>query len=601
MLPGPVFKVELLTSARQTRYYALRALYVSILLFVVWQTYSSSFGYGNASGSMSTQRLANFARQCFTSFAWTQGIVVLFITPAVMAGVIADERQRKTLHYLLASQLSGLEIVVGKLMAKFLHIVAVMALGLPVMALLSLFGGIAPEDLLLAYVGTASTALFLAAISVGVSAVSKKVRDAILASYLIGALWLFAPIFLQEISRATWSPLHALLSPINQLLIASGPFAMVAPGPAWLGSTPAERFAWMVGLQVAGATLIIALATARLRPAFRAEGSGRVRLPGRARGRRLIPRRLVPRPACGDDPMMWKELHSSQTGSISRFFAAVVWLGTLGGFGYGLYYVARGALLEMWANGYAHTFDDMHTENLNGIVRGVSCVLYILSGLGVASAAAASVSGEKESDTWISLVSTDLSPEEILRAKMAGAVWALRWFLSLALVVLLVGLVLGAVHPFGFLAAIVSMAVYLWFAAALGTYYSIVCRNSTRSLIWTIATILILNGGYLMLVLLVYDDSPAVAFASTPFIYTISIVGFQDVWDFMAFDGSPWGGMFRNERWGMTLAIALGLSFYWACSAVLTLVCFSRFDRLIDRPRRASAEVGPAPVASAPA
>ena len=54
--------------------------------------------------------------------ATVQGIAVLLLTPTLVAGVIADERQRKTLHYLLASRLSSGEIILGKLAARLLHV-----------------------------------------------------------------------------------------------------------------------------------------------------------------------------------------------------------------------------------------------------------------------------------------------------------------------------------------------------------------------------------------------------------------------------------------------------------------------------------------------
>ena len=67
--------------------------------------------------------LAETAEEIFSTFLTTQVVAVLALTPAMVAGTIADEKQRKTLHYLLASQLSSLEIVGGKLAARLLHVV----------------------------------------------------------------------------------------------------------------------------------------------------------------------------------------------------------------------------------------------------------------------------------------------------------------------------------------------------------------------------------------------------------------------------------------------------------------------------------------------
>ena len=76
----------------------------------------------------------------------------------MVAGTIADERQRKTLHYLLASRLSSFEIVVGKLAARLLQLVVLVLTGLPIMSILSLFGGLDPPLIVAAFAGTLTTA-----------------------------------------------------------------------------------------------------------------------------------------------------------------------------------------------------------------------------------------------------------------------------------------------------------------------------------------------------------------------------------------------------------------------------------------------------------
>ena len=70
---------------------------------------------------------------------------MLLLTPALVAGVIADEKQRKTLHYLMASRLSSAEIVLGKLLVRMLYVTVLLGVSLPVLSLLVLLGGIDPR------------------------------------------------------------------------------------------------------------------------------------------------------------------------------------------------------------------------------------------------------------------------------------------------------------------------------------------------------------------------------------------------------------------------------------------------------------------------
>src|SRR5207237_983 len=106
MLPGPVFNVELITSARRARYYAIRCAYGMILLFFViqavgrWRGPVAGLWEG---GELSIAQMAETGQAIFMTLAVFQGVAVLALTPAIVSGVVADEKRRKTLHYLMAS------------------------------------------------------------------------------------------------------------------------------------------------------------------------------------------------------------------------------------------------------------------------------------------------------------------------------------------------------------------------------------------------------------------------------------------------------------------------------------------------------------------
>src|SRR6185312_5797959 len=101
----------------------------------------------------------------FGTVFWLQSIAVLFLTPALLAGAIAEDRQRRVLDYLLASPLNAAEIVLGKVAARLLSVVVIVASCLPIISLALLFGGIDPTDLMLTYAATFSTIFFLAGLS----------------------------------------------------------------------------------------------------------------------------------------------------------------------------------------------------------------------------------------------------------------------------------------------------------------------------------------------------------------------------------------------------------------------------------------------------
>ena len=61
----------------------------------------------------------------------------------------------------------------------------------------------------------------------------------------------------------------------------------------------------------------------------------------------------------------------------------------------------------------------------------------------------------------------------------------------------LIGLICGAVHPLGFLSAVVATSLYSLFAVLLGTSLSLRFKSSARSIAATIAILMFLNVGYL--------------------------------------------------------------------------------------------------------
>jgi len=88
-------------------------------------------------------------------------------------------------------------------------------------------------------------------------------------------------------------------------------------------------------------------------------------------------------------------------------------------------------------------------------------------------AAAEGVKGERERDTWLSLIATPLTGWEILRAMMLGPVLRRRGGALTMIGLWTVGLMAGAVHPLGFLAAVTGLAALAWFCSALGVSRSL--------------------------------------------------------------------------------------------------------------------------------
>src|SRR5271165_99733 len=228
MLPGPVFLHELRTVARRRRSYALRTALGLFLLYLMiqstnrWDTYASQSGTNR---EYTPGELAQIGMTLFGNVIWLQGIVILLLTPAFVAGTIAEDRQRKVLSYLLASPLSGAEIVLGKLAARMVNLVVLVAVGLPVVSIALFLGGVDPVAVWLCYGTSFSTLYLLAAISTFVSTFSARPRDAIRRAYLIELVWLLLPMieWLCQSAGGTLGSLTTEARPITEWIIGSSP------------------------------------------------------------------------------------------------------------------------------------------------------------------------------------------------------------------------------------------------------------------------------------------------------------------------------------------------------------------------------------------
>jgi ABC-type transport system involved in multi-copper enzyme maturation permease subunit len=508
---GPVVRYELITTARRGRYYLGRTVYGSVLLFLLWQQFGA-WEAGHPRGG-TPEDLRRFAESTFIVFARAQLAAMLFLLPALVAGVIADEHQRKTLHYLLASRLSSPEIVLGKLGARLVHVGTFVALGLPVVSLLALYGGLDPLNVLHVYVGTATTVLAVAGLSIFLSVLARRPRDAILAAYALEAVWLLGPPVVNSFARYLEGPM-SWVWPVNSLLLVTNPLYFLdimtmgfgfAYWPGWeyfddwfaiRGPTPFElMFATMAVLQALAGLMFLGLAIAGLRPlrgsswpggepraGWWARLRGRVQALGRHRAAAAVARNellasRIRRPACGDRPMLWKERYTTVGGGL-RWLGSrpvVLFCGVL--LGCYLFDVAYPVVVA--SLGHRGTF---RLGEVGPAVRDTTAALSVLGLLAVAASSGVALTGEREQDTWISLATTLLTPGEVVRAKQFGAVWSARRVGLAVLITWGVGLLQGAVHPLAVAIGAGVIAVAAWFTAAVGVCASAFARNSTRAL-----------------------------------------------------------------------------------------------------------------------
>ena len=597
MLPGPVFLFELMTTARRGRLYLVRAFYAVLLLVILWSVHSA--WASQTAGELSHRQMQSFALWAFFGIAIGQELLTLALTPALVAGVIADEKQRKTLHYLMASQLTSSEIVVGKLLARVLYMVVLLGVSLPVLSLMVLMGGIDPKLVLLSCAATLTTAWFLAALSIWVSTIARRVRDAFFIAYSLEGIWLLSAIIVRRVAVPGWPIFDHVFAWLGDWIGPSSPVEVARKLIYAIGlgggsvSSELEPIVWMMGLQTAFGLILAILAAMQLRPIFRRQdGESGIRvLRGlnamlKRRGRWRL-RRL---PVFAEQPMLWKELHTGGPRGFARFIGFLV---TVIGGGFLLYYTvwtAGLAIDEMWNLGSAN----VRRVQFYWYLRIVAPLLFMSAIVAIAAVAAAAITSEHEEDTWISLTSTDLTGREIIFAKLRGSFKRGRRLGAVIIVLALVGAVAGSIQILSLPALIIALSVYGWFAAALGVWISLQLRSTWRAQFLTIASLLLINvgGQGILNMTLPFGYSPQVWPGFTP--YEISKLFFDPliirhlgedtwptVWRISSIDnGYAWSAIF-------SVASLLG---YASLASLLTWHALRRLEVVAGRARRRSAK-----------
>ena len=149
-------------------HYGFRAAYAGLLL-VSLIAYFVAFGMISEA---TTSRLADVARSFFHVFARVQFFLVTFLAVVIFSRAIIREREGNTLDLLVVSPAGRFELLFGMVLGDLLGFLTLLLAGLPVLAFMTLFGGLtfgevlSTQLILMAQVTlTAAVGLLLALIS----------------------------------------------------------------------------------------------------------------------------------------------------------------------------------------------------------------------------------------------------------------------------------------------------------------------------------------------------------------------------------------------------------------------------------------------------
>ena len=183
MMLNPVLARELRVRMRGRSAAVIVTLYTGVLALILWLIYRAAAGRSVGSVGIGASVAPIIGRVAFHSVLFVVLILVCFIVPGLVSASIAGERERQTLTALQVSLLRPRQIVMGKLFAGFAFVALLIVVTLPIMAGSLLLGGVTIAEMVKGTLMVLWVGFALAAATIAISAVTRRVQTATVLSY----------------------------------------------------------------------------------------------------------------------------------------------------------------------------------------------------------------------------------------------------------------------------------------------------------------------------------------------------------------------------------------------------------------------------------
>jgi ABC-type transport system involved in multi-copper enzyme maturation permease subunit len=425
-----------------------------------------------------------------------------------MSTAISDEIHHATLGTLMTTPITSLQVVMGKLLSRLWHLVVLLAVSLPVLTLVRVFGGVSWSYVVSSTCVTLSSAIFLGSVSLYFSIFNRRAYAAILKT--AGTAVVLFGLLPAVLACAFLSGPNSNRTNIIPVLVCGNPFMTLgvltsaAQQPGAIGF----YFCWPItcGAMLAGAALLLALSVGVVRKVALRQATGeagtfisRRRLKKRQAaaaaappiaaiepGRAAAPPEAGGVPAKGlatkggrrpgrirevtGSPVVWRELRQGMVARASLFSAL------------GCVIIATGLIIIC---GYAICEGE---QKHSGMHVAFVCILGLLGLLPTAVLSATSITTEKEARSWPLLMATPMTEAKILWGKSVG-IWrrSLPAWVPLA-AYLLIFTSWDYLHPLVPLCLTLTAAGAVAFLTGTGLYLGTLLRRTTAAVIANICT-----------------------------------------------------------------------------------------------------------------
>jgi ABC-type transport system involved in multi-copper enzyme maturation permease subunit len=469
---GPIFDKEMRVSSRRRRNYVLRFVYVGLFTFLVTVLWIDRVAHTTSSGYTSVyqaSRMASVGQELIMAVLWFQFLTAQVIAVVMLSTSISDEIYKRTLGVLMTTPIGSFQIVMGKLTSRLLQIVLLLAISLPLLAVVRVFGGVPWNYLLCGLCVTLTAVTFVGSLSLFFSIFTRRAYAAIIQTILaMGFLFGFLPLIVALLMMSSRSSAGRYMG----LLSCTNPYVMMSVATDALFSARPTPFAtWPLhcAVMLGASALLLLLAVIFVRKAALRQAVGASVLTRRGSScedaRTAAPsiRRVV------GPPVLWKERRVPLLGKrkVATIIASLVGLGML--------LLTYGLCLK------EHALREPQIHVMYTIV------FFSLGLLFTMVLPATCITTERESQTWPLLLTTPVGNWEILWSKFAGALRRClpAWLLLFGHVIVFA--MARIIHPIAALQLGILVAWVLLFLTSTGLYFSTRFKHTTTAVIANMA------------------------------------------------------------------------------------------------------------------
>jgi ABC-type transport system involved in multi-copper enzyme maturation permease subunit len=175
---------ELRGRMRGRRAFVILTVYLVLLAAFAWMIeLILEQQHARGGGTSAAFSSAAVGQGVFAALMMLEMLLVVALAPAFTAGSISSEREKQTLDMLATTPISSLSIVIAKLFSALTYLFILILASIPLTALVFVFGGVSPDDVLRGYAVLLATAVGLGSVGLFFSALMKRTQAATIATY----------------------------------------------------------------------------------------------------------------------------------------------------------------------------------------------------------------------------------------------------------------------------------------------------------------------------------------------------------------------------------------------------------------------------------